>query len=99
MGAIGLATVARAEDAAERLAAALFVSALAQEASFALVSIASDLRYHLWSMTAVALGWILVGRGPRGWPAALVLALVLAGGTAARLWLPEAAQSYAGMLG
>lgn len=99
LGAIGLATVARAEDAAERLAAALFVSALAQEASFALVSIASDLRYHLWSMTAVALGWILVGRGPRGWPAALVLASVLAGGTAARLWLPEAAQSYAGMLG
>ncbi len=42
-----------------RLAMALFVSALCQEASFAVLSISSDLRYHLWPMLATALACII----------------------------------------
>ncbi len=44
-----------------RLARALALSALVMSGSFAVASIASDLRYHLWSMVAAALalaiGW------------------------------------------
>ncbi|MEX6820727.1 hypothetical protein AB2C74_34035, partial [Pseudomonas aeruginosa] len=48
---IGLAmSVSRARDSVRDLATALLVSALALEASFAVLSIASDLRYHLWPM-------------------------------------------------
>ncbi len=96
LAVIGLAATWRAEDAAGGLAAALFASAVGQEASFAVISIASDLRYHLWAMTATAIGWVVLGRMPRGrwaWGAVIV---VLVGGIAARLWLPQAAQTYSG---
>ncbi|MEA1084127.1 hypothetical protein SFC76_07610 [Sphingomonas sp. CD22] len=86
----------RGDDA---VAAALFTSALTMEASFAVISIASDLRYHLWTLTATAIGWVLLG--PRRWPRAvtlLLVAMVLIGGVA-RAILPEAPQSYVGMLG
>jgi hypothetical protein len=43
-----------------RLGRALAVSAAVMSASFAVVSIASDLRYHLWSMIAAALALILM---------------------------------------
>ncbi|WP_447415080.1 hypothetical protein, partial [Clostridium perfringens] len=58
----GLVPALRRDDGAGRLAAALFVSALALEGSFAMLSIASDLRYHLWSMVATAIGCVLLGR-------------------------------------
>jgi hypothetical protein len=83
----------------DTLAAALFTSALTMEASFAVISIASDLRYHLWTLTATAIGWVLLG--PRRWPRAVTLLLVavlLVGGVA-RAILPEAPQTYVGMLG
>jgi len=83
----------------DTLAVALFTSALAMEASFAVISIASDLRYHLWTFTATAIGWVLLG--PRRWPRAVTLLLVavlLIGGVA-RAILPEAPQTYVGMLG
>lgn len=99
LAVIGLAATWRAETAAGGLAAALFASAVGQEASFAAISIASDLRYHLWAMTATAIGWVLLGRLPRGRWAWGALIVVLIGGIAARLWLPQAAQTYAGMLG
>lgn len=42
-----------------RLGRALALSAACMSASFAVVSIASDLRYHLWSMVAAALAAVL----------------------------------------
>ncbi|AOH84670.1 hypothetical protein AWL63_12515 [Sphingomonas panacis] len=85
------------------LALALAVSALALEASFAVVSIASDLRYHLWPMMAAALAAILVaseGRVPRrlALGCALALALVIAAGLAARATLPSPPPGYMAML-
>jgi len=47
-------------DPQARLGRALAGSAFCMSASFALVSIASDLRYHLWSMVAAALGLVLL---------------------------------------
>jgi hypothetical protein len=97
--AIGGLAAARGEAAAVRLARALFVSALTLEASFAAISIASDLRYHLWSMTAAALGWVLLGRMPRGRWLWTAIVLVVGVGSVARLVLPQQPQTYRGMLG
>lgn len=85
------------------VALALAVSALALEASFAVVSIASDLRYHLWPMLASALAAVLVaseGRVPRrlALGCALALALVIAAGLAARATLPSPPPGYMAML-
>ena len=94
----------RAATPACDLARALLVSALCLEASFALLSIASDLRYHLWPMIAAALATaLLLGeRAPRRRvriAGGVALALVLAAGIGARLVLPISPQSYVGMLG
>jgi hypothetical protein len=92
----------RAEPAGG-IAFALVVSALTLEASFLVVSIASDLRYHLWPMAASALAAILLsGRialTPR-WVIAsgAVLALVAGGGLAARASFPQAPGTYAEMV-
>jgi hypothetical protein len=85
------------------LALALLISALALEVSFVAISIAADLRYHLWPMTAAALGVILLfadAQPPRRMLAASVLALVLviASGLAARAILPPAPSGYPEML-
>jgi hypothetical protein len=85
------------------LALALLVSSLALEASFLVISIASDLRYHLWSMTAAALALILLSDALRVIrremiPAALVLVLIIAGGVLTRVALPAAPDSYQAML-
>ncbi|MBI0474114.1 hypothetical protein D9601_01870 [Sphingomonas sp. MA1305] len=89
----------RRGDGAGRLAAALLVSALALEGSFAVLSIASDLRYHLWPMIATAIAWVLVGRIRVARPALVLLALVLFAGLIARVVLPAPPQTYVGMLG
>jgi hypothetical protein len=87
---------------ARDLALALAVSALALEASFGVVSIASDLRYHLWPMLASALAAILIGsegvprRAARG--GAVVLAVVIVAGLAARAVLPAPPPGYTAML-
>jgi len=84
------------------LALALLVSALALEASFAVISIASDLRYHLWPMMAAALAVVLLAdtrpsrRALRIGGAAL--AIVIVGGIASRIALPRAPDTYRGML-
>jgi hypothetical protein len=84
------------------LALALAVSACALEASFAVVSIASDLRYHLWPMLASALAAILTAsegvprRLARGCGAALLV--VMAAGLIARAVLPSPPPRYAAML-
>jgi len=86
-----------AKDSAGNLALALFTSALFQEASFAAISISSDLRYHLWPMLATAIGWLILGRpSPRGRGAAgLTIALLLLCGGVARFTLPPTPPHYA----
>jgi len=77
-------------DPQARLGRALAGSAFCMSASFAPVSIASDLRYHLWSMVAAALALVMLldTRGldrRRGAIAGGVLIGVIALGTIARL--------------
>ena len=100
---IGLALAGLvALDGEEVLARALFVSALAGGASVAVVSIASDLRYHLWMMIATAIGLVI------GWPAfdrrrlrigLALMALPCIPAIVARIALPLPPLTYAGMLG
>jgi hypothetical protein len=85
------------------LAVALAVSALTLEASFAVVSIASDLRYHLWPMVASVLAAILLvadGRPSRRtlYFGIAALAVVIVPGTMARHSLPSPPPGYAAML-
>lgn len=88
---------------ARDLALALLVSAVALEASFAAISIAADLRYHLWPMIAAALGFVLLWSEARPSRRVLqvgggILLLVIASGIAARAILPPAPSNYAAML-
>ncbi|MDD1452549.1 hypothetical protein NHF48_019040 [Sphingomonas sp. H160509] len=96
-------SLSRPRDPVRDLATALLVSALALEASFAVLSIASDLRYHLWPMISTAVAVVLLAdrAPPRKILAvgASALALVVVSGTAARVMLPQPPQTYAGMLG
>lgn len=102
-GLLALVDAGRAPGAARDLALALLMSALTLEASFAVVSIASDLRYHLWPMVAVALAVVLLADGTRRphafvVTAAAIMAVVLGAGTLARIVLPGAPQTYAAMV-
>ncbi|WP_241659562.1 hypothetical protein [Sphingomonas glacialis] len=84
-------------------ALALLASAIVLEASFSVLSIASDLRYHLWPMAATALATIVLWSEAR-WSRQAVLgtgvalALVILPGGVARLRLPAPPTSYAAML-
>ncbi len=64
-GLIGWMLLGVAEQPARRLGLSLILSALLMTASFAVVSIASDVRYHIWLITAVAMAAVLLG-GCRG---------------------------------
>lgn len=93
----------RRADPAGGLALALLVSALTLETSFLLISIASDLRYHLWPMTASPLALILLSNdlrlARRGWVVgAAALVFVIGGGVFARMTLPRAPDSYHAMV-
>jgi hypothetical protein len=91
----------RRSEPAGSLALALVVSAVALEASFLVISIASDLRYHLWPMAASALALILLSDVRRRWEwlgGGALLAIVIAGGVIARQVLPPAPDSYEGMV-
>ncbi|MFA6112744.1 MAG: hypothetical protein WC729_02100 [Sphingomonas sp.] len=99
-----LVALGRPKSPPRDLALALAVSALTLEASFAVVSIASDLRYHLWPMMAVALMMVLlVAERPLPRRAMIlggaILIAVVGAGTAARLSLPRSPGTYQGMLG
>jgi hypothetical protein len=77
-------------------ALALVLSAALILLSFAVVSIASDLRYHLWAMVATTLGGLALAAAdgvPRSRVRAtlVVTGLVAAGGVVARLTLPAGA--------
>lgn len=97
------AGLSRPRDPVRELATALLVSALALEVSFAAMSIASDLRYHLWPMIATAVSVVLLAdRAPPRrvlMIGATALTIVICSGLAARMTLPLPPQSYAGMLG
>jgi hypothetical protein len=84
------------------LALALLVSSIILEASFLVISIASDLRYHLWSMTSVPLALVLLPAGWRDWRrhyfALIVLVIVVGAGVYARMTLPQAPAGYQAML-
>lgn len=85
------------------MALALAGSALSLEASFLFFSIASDLRYHLWPMTASALALILLSndlklRRPERIAAIAAIALIAAAGIASREILPSAPDTYQGMI-
>lgn len=101
VAALIVAAMARSETAAGRAALALAGSALMLEASFLLVSISSDLRYHLWPMTASALAlllaWPETGKRWRLAGAALLVA-VAAAGIVARSSLPRAPATYRAMV-
>ena len=76
---------------------------MALEASFLVISIASDTRYHLWPMAASALALIfltdrLVLKRWEQFAAVGALALVIIGGIASRATLPEAPDTYQGMI-
>jgi hypothetical protein len=94
LAAAGLWASRSAPATPERpVAQALLLSACCCGFSYALVSVASDLRYHLWTILASGLGLVLLaaGGGLRRRSLALLAAvalLVIAGGTAARLLMP-----------
>jgi hypothetical protein len=96
--------VRRARSPLRNLALALAASAVTLEASFLIISIASDLRYHLWPMIATALAVTLLA-SERPLPRRPVLAcgaalaLVIAIGTVGRLSLPPVQGGYREMLG
>ncbi len=103
MVAGGVLFVARRTSGPARdLAVALAVSALALEASFAVISIASDLRYHLWPMIAAALSAILIVHRAQRRDVALAGAafgIVVGVTIVARLALPLGPLTYRAMLG
>ena len=93
----------RRGDPAGNVALALLASALTLELSFLAISIASDVRYHLWPMTASGLALVLLSDDlrlkRREWTATcVVLAAVMASGVVARDSLPRAPDSYQGMI-
>ncbi|MGN6820478.1 MAG: hypothetical protein ACTHJR_17610 [Sphingomonas sp.] len=100
----GLIEALRRPPASARdLALALLVSAISLEASFAAISIAADLRYHLWPMIAAAVGAVLLWSEARPSRRLLLaggglLALVITAGILARAILPPAPSSYTAML-
>ncbi len=104
VAAIGAVLLARRRPAggARDLALALAGSALVLELSFLVVSVASDLRYHLWPMTATALAWVLLDVSSmsrrQGVALGLVLAAMITGGSVSRALRPIPPQDYAEQL-
>jgi hypothetical protein len=87
-----------------QLANTLALSALATELGFLLVSIASDIRYHLWAMLATGLAGLLLAGTPTPLPRrraqAALAGLLLIAGTClfARAILPPIGDTYAAAL-
>ncbi|WP_262408668.1 hypothetical protein [Sphingomonas sp. JC676] len=103
-GALAILTLARpSAGPRHQLANTLALSAVATELGFLLVSIASDIRYHLWAMLAAGLaGLLLVGTPlPRRRAQAALAAMLLVLGTCllARAILPAVGDTYAAALG
>ena len=101
---VGIAVAIRRDASPLRdLALALLVSAVLLEASFLVLSIASDLRYHLWSMVATTIAVVLLVADRRFTRRELIagcvaLGLVAVSGTVARVILPTPPATYAAQL-
>ena len=102
-GAFAILVIARPSAGPRyRLANALALSAAATELGFLLVSIASDIRYHLWAMLATGLAALLLAGAPlprkhvQGILAAMLLVLGI--GLLARTILPPIGDTYAAAL-
>ncbi|TCP33378.1 hypothetical protein [Sphingomonas sp. BK235] len=85
-----------------QLAIALLASAITLEFSFVAISIATDLRYHLWPMLATALAAVLLAdtyplRRVPGWMM-LLAALCVAAGVVQRAVLPTPPLDYEALL-
>jgi hypothetical protein len=97
-----LALARPAHSAAHGLAVPLALSAVAMEASFLVVSIAADWRYHLWSMLAAWLSAILLVTEPlprrRARIALAGLAVIGLTLVWARLSLPQIGSDYAALI-
>lgn len=95
---LAILSAARRPPSPDRaLGLALLASALVLEASFALISIASDLRYHLWPMLATGLALALImrprlNRATAG--AGAILALIIGAGLLARATLPPVIATF-----
>lgn len=103
--AVALAVLALArptQSAAHGIAVPLALSATAMELSFLVVSIASDWRYHLWSMLAAWLSAILLVTEPlprrRVRIALAGLALIAFTALAARMMLPQIGDDYQALI-
>lgn len=103
--AVSLAVLALARPAtgaAHALAVPLALSATAMELSFLAISVAGDLRYHLWSLIAAWLAAILLLTQPvakRGLRIAVgAAALVALTGLAARVVLPQVGDNYEALI-
>jgi hypothetical protein len=94
LAAVGLwASRSAPETPERRLAQALLLSACCGGLSYAVVSVAPDLRYHLWTILASGLGLVLLactgGIARRHLAVGgAVIGVVIVTGTAARLLLP-----------
>jgi hypothetical protein len=105
MTALLLAPIAwrRRDEDTGSLALALVASVLTLEASFLMVSIASDIRYHLWSIAASAAALVLLSDDLRvnrreAVVAATLIVLAVGGGLLARWSLPAAPETYEAMI-
>lgn len=94
VAAIGWTLHGTARQPARDLGLALALSAILMTASFAVVSIASDLRYHLWLMAATGLAAVLLA-GCRGidrrrlrWSLALIAGACIASTVARAYGIP-----------
>ncbi|HMC91167.1 MAG TPA: hypothetical protein VKI45_01790, partial [Allosphingosinicella sp.] len=105
LAALGLAASWKAPPTPERaLCRAFLLSACCGGLSYLAVSVASDLRYHLWTMLASGLGLVCLAAGGglrrRHWVAGAALAFaIVAGGIAARALLPAAGPREAALTG
>ena len=100
MAALLLPVALRRDDPAARLTRGLLASAMLLEASFLVLSIASDWRYHLWPMVATAIGAVLLAPA-RWWRSRVVLGvlgIVCVTGIATRALLPTPPQGYQAMV-
>lgn len=103
-GALAVLALARpSAGPRQQLANTLALSSVATELGFLVVSIASDIRYHLWAMLAAGLaGLLLLGTPvPRRRFHAAITAMLLVFGTCllARAILPAIGDTYAVALG
>ncbi len=97
--ALGVLILSRpAKSNAHALAVPVALSAVSMELSFLVISVAGDLRYHLWSMLAAWLSLILLLTQPfsarPAWIVSGAIGAVLLTSLGARVMLPQTGEDY-----